>query len=138
MSQFALAHIALTVRDLERSIAFYRLLDGEVTERCTVVRAGKSQAMAMVAVGGVLLELIQPPAGGPAGGAGPWNHVALRVDGVAEAGERLRRAGVGTFETEAPVELPGVFGGLRNWFLAGPDGERLELLEPLKAEGTEL
>jgi catechol 2,3-dioxygenase-like lactoylglutathione lyase family enzyme len=136
----AVEHPALSVANLEQSLAFYRDLLG-----CRVLRiieprdddrlatvAGVPEARARIAhleLGGVMLELfeyVQPrgrprPADRTQADHG-WTHVGFRSDDVRRDCERLREAGV-PFVSD-PVEFrPGV------WvvYFRGPDGETLEL-----------
>ena len=55
----------------------------------------------------------------------------LEVADLDAAISQLRALGIDSFRTEQPVELPGLFGGLRNIFFTGPSGELIELLQHL-------
>jgi catechol 2,3-dioxygenase-like lactoylglutathione lyase family enzyme len=136
----ALEHPALSVSDLERSLAFYRDLLG-----CRLIRvieprdddylgtvAGVPGARARIAhleLGGVMLELFEyvRPRGRPLPADHTqadhgWIHAAFCSDNVRGDAARLREQGVELLSE--PVEFrPGV------WvvYFRGPDGETLEL-----------
>ena len=50
---------------------------------------------------------------------------------ISAAAAAIRAAGVDTFLTPEKVVVPGLFGGLENWFFTGPSGEQIELLHML-------
>ena len=86
--------------------------------------------LALVDLGGVTLELIQSPT--PVSmEEGNLPHFAIYVDDVDAAAADLRSAGVDTFLTPEKRVVPGLFGGLENWFFTGPSGEQIELLKML-------
>ena len=58
-------------------------------------------------------------------------HFAVYVDDLDAAAAAVRAAGVDTFMTPEKKVLPGLFGGLENWFFTGPSGEQIELLHML-------
>lgn len=127
-----LAHIAIYTADVEQSIAWYQKLGGECYDRGEVKKPTGINRLAMVRLAGLDLELIQPGDGTPvepAGGVIP--HLALEVADLDAAISQLRAVGIDSFRTEQPVELPDLFGGLRNIFLTGPSGELIELLQHL-------
>lgn len=127
-----LAHIAIYTTDVEQSIAWYQKLGGECYDRGEVKKPTGINRLAMVRLAGLDLELIQPGDGTPvepAGGVIP--HLALEVADLDAAISQLRAVGIDSFRTEQPVELPDLFGGLRNIFLTGPSGELIELLQHL-------
>ena len=118
-----LGHIAIYTKDLEESIAFYTKIGGSVIDRADP----PGKRLALVAFGGLTLELLQFP-NGVTGTEGCISHFAVAVDDVDAAAKALQEAGVDTFETENTVVLPDTFGGLDNRFFRGPSGERIELL----------
>lgn len=127
-----LAHIAIYTTDVEKSIAWYQKLGGECYDRGEVKKPTGINRLAMVRLAGLDLELIQPGDGTPvepAGGVIP--HLALEVADLDAAISQLRALGIDSLRTEQPVELPELFGGLRNIFFTGPSGELIELLQHL-------
>ena len=63
-------------------------------------------------------------------GEGNVPHFAILVDDLDAAAVAVRAAGVQFLTPEKKV-LPDLFGGLQNWFFAGPSGEQIELLQML-------
>lgn len=118
-----LAHIAIQVKDIEASIAFYERLGGRLLDRGA---PHPSVALALVDFAGVTLELIQSPAAPQRPDV--VDHFALTVTDVDAAMVFLRGAGVDSFEAPEKAVMPGLFGGMDNCFFTGPDGERIELL----------
>lgn len=77
----------------------------------------------LVDLGGVTLELIQSPT--PVSmEEGNLPHFAIYVDDVDAAATDLRSAGVDTFLTPEKRVVPGLFGGLENWFSPVPPVNR--------------
>lgn len=127
-----LAHIALYTNDLETSIRFYENLGGMLTDRAQVAKPAGTNLLAMVKLAGFFLEIIEPHDGSPVtpeGGLFP--HLALEVDDIDAAVSNLKNAGINTFRTDIPNDMPGLFGGIRNIFFTGPNGEQLELLQKM-------
>ena len=119
-----LAHIAIQVKDIERSIAFYEKLGGKLRDRG---EPHPGVLLALVDFGGLTLELIQSPATPKRPDA--IDHFALAVSDVDAAMAFLRGAGVDSFEAPEKTVMPDLFGGMDNCFFYGPDGERIELLK---------
>lgn len=127
-----LAHIALFTKDLGASVRFYETLGGVCTDRADVEKPTGANHLAMVKIAGFYLEIIEPHDGSPVtpeGGLFP--HLALEVDDIGAAIQDLKEAGITTFRTEVPNDMPALFGGIRNIFFTGPDGEQLELLQKM-------
>ena len=122
-----LGHIAIYTKDMDESIAFYEKLGGSLRQRASVSTPNGEKLLALVAFGGVILELIQSPTPMPMT-EGNIPHFALYVDDVDAAAASIRAAGVNTFLTPEKKVLPNLFGGLENWFFTGPSGEQIELL----------
>ena len=135
-----LEHVALTVEDLDRSLAFYRDVIGfEVHRRLepdpalpqekVVALKGARARIAHLWLGGVMLELFQyvQPEGRPipkdfTQADHGFTHIALTSTDTKADYEYLKGKGV-EFYSE-PVEFrPGV------WicFFRGPDGETVEI-----------
>ncbi|MDO5142266.1 MAG: VOC family protein [Eubacteriales bacterium] len=127
-----LGHIAIYTADMAESIAFYETIGGSVHARDSVQTPEGEKKLALVAFGGFLLELIEPPAGTlvPAG-EGSIPHFAVYVDDLDQTAAAIKAAGVLSFQTPEKRVLPDTFGGLQNWFIAGPSGEQIELLQML-------
>lgn len=125
-----LGHVAVYTRNIEKSIRFYAKLGGVVRGRGSVPTPEGKKMLALVSIGGVVLELIQAPGAMPMG-EGNVPHFALLVDDVDAAAEAVRAAGIDTFLTPEKKVLPELFGGLQNWFFTGPSGEQIELLQML-------
>lgn len=126
-----LAHIALFTKDLEASVRFYESLGGTVTDQADVDKKVGINHIKMVRMPGFYLEIIEPHDGSPVtpdGGLFP--HIAIEVDDIDAAVLNVKEAGITSFRTENPTTLP-IFGGIRNIFFTGPDGELVELLQHL-------
>ena len=109
------------MRDLARSVAFYRDVFGLVEDgRLTL----GSERIAFLRAGSGWVELIAD--GGAARSTGVVDHLALRVESVAAAVAGLRASGV-TLLDETPLDVAELHA--RILFCAGPDGERIELIE---------
>lgn len=125
-----LGHVAIYTGDMDGSIAFYETIGGVLSRRETLQTPDGVKRLALVDLGGVTLELIQPPVPvPPAEGSIP--HFAVLVDDIDQTAADLRAAGVDTFMTPEKKVLPDLFGGLENWFFTGPSGEQIELLKML-------
>lgn len=140
-------HTSITVRDLDRAIAFYRLLgfedtgtrlhlDDEFIETLQAI-PGADITAAVLALGDYALEVIQYHA--PAGYArNPLRtsdvggfHLCLSVDSADEEYARLSAAGM---EFKSPVL--DYEGGIRVVYGWDPDGNTIELLSraPARAD----
>lgn len=129
----ALAHVALYTKDLETSINFYKQLGGTTAGRADVIKQTGVNHLAMIAMPGFSLEIIEPHDGSPVTNEGGlFPHLAIETDDIEAAIVDLKAIGVTTFRTEKPVDMPTLFGGIRNIFFTGPDGELLELVEHIK------
>ena len=124
-----LGHVAVYTRDIEESITFYEKLGGSVKGQGGVPTPEGEKKLALVSFGGITLELIQSPGAMPMG-EGNVPHFAILVDDLDAAAAAVRAAGVQFLMPEKKV-LPDLFGGLQNWFFAGPSGEQIELLQML-------
>lgn len=124
-----LGHIAIHVKDMDESIAFYQKIGGALFKRDSISTPEGDKLLALVDLGGFLLELIQSPTPAPMS-EGNIPHFAVYVDDLDAAGAELRALGIEFTEPEKKV-LPDTFGGLQNWFFTGPSGEQIELLQML-------
>jgi len=142
----SLHHTGLTVRDLERSLAFYRdllgmevLFEQEKEGGYLGAIVGYPDArvrMAHLAFPGDVqrVELFQYVSPEPRGEPGEprdvgITHVCLRVDDVDALAERLR-AGGATFFSEPVLVDTGANAGGKGVYLPDPDGVILEHFEP--------
>jgi len=124
-----LAHIAIFTKDLEASVRFYETLGGVVTDQADVDKKVGINHIKMVQMPGFFLEIIEPHDGSPVtpeGGLFP--HIAIEVDDIDAAVADMKAAGIDSFYTASPMSMP-IFGGIRNIFLSGPDGEKVELIQ---------
>ena len=111
-----LAHIALFTKDLETSIKFYECLGGKVTGQADVQKPLGTNHIKIVSMPGFDLEIIEPHDG---------TDVTAAIADLKAAGITNFRGGV-----DKAADLP-IFGGIRNAFFIGPNGEQLELLQHL-------
>ena len=125
-----LAHVALYTKDIQKSLAFYEMLGGRCYTKAEVQKPGGVNQLAMVRLAGFDLELIQPgDATAVQTGEGAFPHIALEVERIEEVIRELEEAGVDTFCADRPNHMPNLFGGIKNIFFYGPDGEKIELIE---------
>lgn len=144
-------HVSFTVRNLERSLAFYRDLLGlelvhlqEQANAYTRRLVGHPQAHLRVAMlripgagispSGHHLELVEylTPRGVPVDVATPnpgAAHLAFIVEDIHRAYERLRAAGV-RFRSEPVAITEGRNAGGYTVYFLDPDGITLELVQP--------
>ena len=130
-SIIGLAHVALYTKDMETSLKFYEMLGGIVTDQADVKKPTGTNHIKLVQMPGFVLEIIEPHDGSPVTAEGGlFPHIALEVDDVDAAVAELKKSGIDTFRTPEPNSVS-IFGGIRNIFFYGPDGELLELLQHL-------
>lgn len=120
----ALNHIGLTVTNIERSAQFY-------CSHFHFTRGGQYQLPGMKILllhqGPMVIELMEKDDGLPPGNrTGGWDHIAFKVDDIDAACRELMAGNVQLIDEQPRMS---VF-GKRILFLAGPDGERIELIEP--------
>lgn len=126
-----LAHIALFTKDLKTSTAFYEALGRRCHRPCGCGKADRHQPHHHGADARLFLEIIEPHDGSPVTAEGGlFPHIAIEVDDIDAAFADVKAAGVSSFRTEEPMTMP-IFGGIRNLFFKGPDGELIELLQHL-------
>lgn len=117
--------VAYRVTDLDRSLGFYTALGyvelGRVAGGdggCLVLLKFPDEPMAT-------LELVHRPGDGRVDVGSGVDHLAIQVDVLGEALERLTEAGL---EPE-PIQFPGGPDGPRTSWLTDPDGYRIELVQ---------
>ena len=124
-------HVAITVRDMERSVGFYRDLLGFDVLGQLLLNEGTFKIVYLRS-GGACVELFEfrdhdaETAVGVPDTVGGFKHVALQTDDVDAVAARLRAAG--TVFTVEPTDAPG---GVRLAFFRDPDGNLLELVSGL-------
>ena len=126
-----LAHIGLTVRDMEVSKRFYQdVLEFDLTYEYTLKKDTGDILLAFLSSGNCAIELVQPPDSQPRE-SGPVDHLALRVKDIDRVRAVLESRGV-PFETGDIHYRADLFPNGSRWvFFRGPDGERLEINELL-------
>lgn len=119
-------HVGVFVNDLDASLTFYQEVVGmELKDKFTI--ANGSITLAFLGFNGAdetELELVfgsnpNLPT------EGKVNHIAFLVDDIEEEFKRLKGLDV-SFISEEVVTLPN---GYRNFFVHGPDGEKVEFFQ---------
>jgi catechol 2,3-dioxygenase-like lactoylglutathione lyase family enzyme len=125
-----LAHIGVYTANAEKSLQFY--VDTLGFEQFYSCDLGKTK-LRFVRAGSCIIELIQPEDYKGGRGDGVVAHIAIEVEDIRGMVASLKAKGV-KFNTEDVSVLPNLFPtGSTNIFLAGPDGESLELYEYIGA-----
>lgn len=119
-----LAHIGVFVKDLDKSIDYYKRL-GFTLDRIEEIHI----RLAFLNAGTCLVELVEqkdlPPRT-----HGPVDHFAMVVDDIDAA---IASAKENDIHIDAStINSVDILGGIRNVFFEGPDGERLEFVEYAK------
>src|SRR5215470_9175312 len=127
----ALDHFVLRVRDLDRSIGFYRDLLGLPIECLDEYRAG-TRPFVSARIGGQLIDLVPDPDYDPEAGfrAGGFMHLCVRLarPPLAEAIPWLREHGI-ELVSDAPVPRMGATGMGLSIYVRDPDGYIVEIKE---------
>ena len=122
-------HVAIHTPDLARLRGFY-----VETLGLPVVDGFPEHGIVFVAAGGTLVELIEERAGDAAGSTRRgWDHLAVVVADVDAAYAALAARGVPL--RSPPEDFPPEAPAFRIAFVADPDGNLLELLQPLSPGG---
>lgn len=126
-----LDHFVLRVRDLDRSLAFYRDLLGLPIEMLDEYRAG-TRPFVSARVGGQLVDLVPDPTYD--GATGGLLHFCVRVAGrlVDDVLPQVRSAGVEVIEDEPMIRL-GATGYGASIYVRDPDGYVVELKQETPA-----
>lgn len=117
--------VSYRVTDLDRSLDFYTGLGYVVLGR---IDAGEGARLVILAFPGepaASLELVHRPADGRVDVGSGFDHLAIQVDALAAALERLTDAGL----EPGPVQYPGGPDGPKTSWLTDPDNYRIELVE---------
>jgi len=114
-----LDHVGVYVKDLERSLSFYKQVFG-----WNVIREfGSGEAkIAVVDIGGGLLELVQRPGSPGKAPEGNWNHLALHVDDWEGKVRKLEGMGL-------ELRKVTMTDGSHIAFFKDPDGHTVEIME---------
>ncbi|MCL2404772.1 MAG: VOC family protein [Defluviitaleaceae bacterium] len=116
-----LAHIGVFVKDMDKSIDFYKRLGFTLDkEEQLGIR------LAFLSAGTCLIELVEKT-DIPTREAGVVDHVAVVVDDIEAAIDNAIANGI-NIDASLISEVP-ILGGVKNVFFEGPDGERLEFFE---------
>ena len=122
-----LAHIAVRTSNLPGSIQFYKKMGGIVLKEDHVYSSEGDKTLVLISLGDIILELIQSYSPVP---DGIYAHIAFYVQDIQKAASELITAGaVPNTPSEKHTYL---FGGMINWFLTGPSGEQIELIQTVK------
>ena len=141
-------HIGITVRDVGRSVEFWKsflgveprwrqILDAPYLGRVTGYPGVNIDAAVLELPGGVILEilnyLVDDKTPNPPETANPGNvHICLETDDIEVMWERAISCGA-TPVSPGPVEITaGPNTGVRGCYLRDPDGITLELFRPVK------
>lgn len=118
-----LAHIGVFVKDMDKSIDFYKRLGFTLDKEEQL-----GIKLAFLSAGSCLIELVEKTDIAPRE-AGVVDHIAVVVDNIEAAIENAKAQGI---VIDAPVNEVPILGGVKNVFFDGPDGERLEFFEYLQ------
>ena len=132
-------HVALRVKDFNKSIKFYREALGFDVKINFPHTRDKNIKIAMMDVGdGNYIEIFSDSKTGKIDteSAGCWFHIAFRTEDVDEIVERAKKFGVPVTREPSDVVLDAeVQTPIRAAFISGPDGESIEFLKNIDEKG---
>jgi catechol 2,3-dioxygenase-like lactoylglutathione lyase family enzyme len=123
-------HVAIVTPDIERLRAFY-----VETLGFPVVGGFPGHGIVFIAAEGVTIEVIEEERPASERRRPGWDHLAWEVEDVDAAYAALKARGV-PFHAP-PEDFPPEAPTVRLVFFADPDGNALELLQPLKPAGPD-
>jgi lactoylglutathione lyase len=122
-----LEHIGVRVNDMDASVRFYtEVLGMRLVNRAALEDGAELGFLAFPGSEQVEIELIGRGSDGLSD-SGKVHHIAFTVSDIEEEIARLKSHGVEMIH-EVPLEI---LGGIKIAFFFGPDGERLELFQPI-------
>jgi glyoxylase I family protein len=128
-------HLALNCRDMRAQEVFYSRHFG--FRRARVINAGTPQEFIMLRLGAMCLELFQvnPADAAARGGEQPVGakHFAFHVDDIEAAVRALNADGIAT---DKIIDCAKLLPGLKVCFFNDPEGNRLELMQGWRDEGS--
>jgi glyoxylase I family protein len=127
--QVGFHHIAIRVRDFDRSVGFYTGVLGFPAKVAWGQQPGR--AVMLDTGNGNYLEVFERPGQAPATQEGQILHLALRTDHCDTLLERVRAAGCTVTMEPKSVEIPSTPSPtpVHIAFFTGPDGELVELFQ---------
>jgi len=125
-----ISHIAVYTKDLEKSIAFYKMLGAKEAHRVEIPQpCGGNKVLVHMAFGDVAIELVLPPDTNMAKTEeGTVGHFCLSCEDIDKAVEMLKVNGVTDFIDKEPT-IVGAMGIYKKFFFRGPGGEIIELIQ---------
>lgn len=121
---YKLGHIGVVVKDADQSSLFYQKVLG-----CEPVNSYQDDRVKLIFLNsaGQIIELVQFVQSDPMPErpAGRVDHICFQVDDVHAEMAKMRSLGVEPL-TDKPRMLNN---GMQNFFILGPDGERLEFMQ---------
>ncbi len=112
-------HVGIYVRDLEKSVAFYKDVFGWKEQK----RFGSGEAkICVLDTGKGLLEVVYRPGPPPKAPEGNWAHVAFHVDGFEKKVAKLEGMGL-------QLRKVTMADGAHIAFFTDPDGHTVEIME---------
>jgi glyoxylase I family protein len=117
-------HVAILTANFDRIRAFYVDVLG-----FPVRGAFPGRNIVFVDAGSTAIEIVEDTSRAPASVEGGWGHLALEVEDVDAAHVELAARGV-PFHVQ-PMDFPADAPSVRIAFFRDPDGNALELVQPL-------